>query len=587
MDFDEVLSLVGDLGRYQAFLFAAVCIPACLAAAATIFSHIFISEVPEHHCRFSVTSEQASHLNSSLAPAEDLQNALNMLFLPLDAKGSFSQCQQYDINPNTVIKQVVKQYNYLNSTILSEYVAQNNWPSVQCLDGWEYDTSEYSETLATKFNAVCDQAWLRSTAQSAFFLGGIIGSVAFGMISDKWGRRPALFGATALMVLGNFMEAFPPSYQAYIAMRFAVGLCYPSVYNLAFLVVAEMIGTKKRMLSSVVCHISYSFGMMVIAYVAHFIRDWQNLQMAFSLPMVLLISYYWMVPESPRWLISQGRLEEAEAIVQKMARINKVPLSANFLQSNLEGQSHGASPSGQKSDKIGVTQLLQYPKVVTKIFIIAIVWSLSGMVYHGMSFATPDLPSDTYFAFFMVGLFEIPGTLSAWYTMERFGRRNTIFVTLLLSGVFSIATAFVPDDAAWLSILLASLSKFCTSSTFTVIYVYAGELFPTVIRGFAIGMASTTGQTCLVITPYILYLGTVLGGAVPFLIIGTLGGLAALLVLSLPETLDSPLPSTLDESENYAEYLNRRRESRQLKAIVEVKEAREPTRTPRSYTINT
>lgn len=82
---------------------------------------------------------------------------------------------------------------------------------------------------------VCDQEWLVSTAQSVFFLGGVIGSVVFGWVSDKWGRRPGLFLSTALMVFGNLAGIYVPNYWTYIITRFFVGLSYPSVYGLAIL----------------------------------------------------------------------------------------------------------------------------------------------------------------------------------------------------------------------------------------------------------------------------------------------------------------------------------------------------------------
>lgn len=62
------------------------------------------------------------------------------------------------------------------------------------------------------------------------------------------------------------------------------------------------------------------------------------------------------------------------------------------------------------------------------------------------------------------------------------------------------------EGLPWLEVLVPIIAKMCIASAFTVIYMYAGELFPTVIRGFAIGIASTTSQIGLVVTPYILYL---------------------------------------------------------------------------------
>ena len=70
MDFDEVLSLIGDLGRYQRWMFVLLCVPAGLPSAVTVFSHIFLSAVPEHRCHAAITPEKAALLNGTLTASE-------------------------------------------------------------------------------------------------------------------------------------------------------------------------------------------------------------------------------------------------------------------------------------------------------------------------------------------------------------------------------------------------------------------------------------------------------------------------------------------------------------------------------------
>ena len=66
-------------------------------------------------------------------------------------------------------------------------------------------------------------------------------------------------------------------------------------------------------------------------------------------------------------------------------------------------------------------------------------------MYNGLSFAVPDLAAEAYIAFFLSGFSEIPGVLTAWYTMGRFGRKATLLSSLFLTGILSTAAAFVPD----------------------------------------------------------------------------------------------------------------------------------------------
>lgn len=156
--------------------------------------------------------------------------------------------------------------------------------------------------------------------------------------------------------------------------------------------------------------------------------------------------------------------------------------------------------------------------------------------------------------------------------------------------------------------LFPSLSKFWASTTVTIVYTYAGEIFPTVLRGFAIGASCTVSQIGLALTPYILYLvsvavailifgeprsdkvrylsshtmhskhgffqGTLHGKVVPFLILGVFSMLAAFLLLTLPETLNQPLPTTMHESEHYAEFVKKKgKESRNIHVVADPSEA--------------
>lgn len=164
-----------------------------------------------------------------------------------------------------------------------------------------------------------------------------------------------------------------------------------------------------------------------------------------------------------------------------------------------------------------------------------------------MSFATPILPTATYLAFFMGAVCAVPGVLLAGVTMPCCRRRASMFASLFASGVFATATAFVPEgerefrkdqspltsviyqifreensvivrsrsnarprfifaDIPWLAVLFPSLAKLSSTFTYTVIYIFAGELLPTVIRGFGIGLAATGQQIGMIVTPYIIFM---------------------------------------------------------------------------------
>lgn len=84
-----------------------------------------------------------------------------------------------------------------------------------------------------------------------------------------------------------------------------------------------MVGTKWRAAITVLYQIPYSLGHMSLAGIAYYFRHWQHLQLAISLPSIILLSYWWIVPESPRWLLAVGKQKRACEILTRAAKINK------------------------------------------------------------------------------------------------------------------------------------------------------------------------------------------------------------------------------------------------------------------------
>lgn len=86
----------------------------------------------------------------------------------------------------------------------------------------------------------------------------------------------------------------------------------------------EIIGKSWRAAITILYQIPYSLGHLSLAGLAYMFRNWQHLQVAITLPSIILLSYWWVVPESPRWLIAMGKQKQACKILQTAAKINKL-----------------------------------------------------------------------------------------------------------------------------------------------------------------------------------------------------------------------------------------------------------------------
>ena len=116
-------------------------------------------------------------------------------------------------------------------------------------------------------------------------------------------------------------------------VSFLVSLNKPFHYNLIYLCnkfsVTEICGPKFRAPFGILTQFPFGIGASLLPLIAYFVRGWVPLQLAISIPCVALVSYYWFVPESPRWLVTKGRYKEALKILKKGAETNNNTLPSD------------------------------------------------------------------------------------------------------------------------------------------------------------------------------------------------------------------------------------------------------------------
>ena len=105
-------------------------------------------------------------------------------------------------------------------------------------------------------------------------------------------------------------------------MTFFTGIGGMALFMVTFVICVEYVGVKYTMLTGIVIEIPFALGELILGLEAYLIRDWVTLQLVAHLPIFALLGLYFLVPESPRWLIAVGRTEEAKVIIQKGAEIN-------------------------------------------------------------------------------------------------------------------------------------------------------------------------------------------------------------------------------------------------------------------------
>lgn len=535
MDLDDMLPEIGAFGAYQKWVYFLLCIPATLPSVFTLFNSIFVSATPRHWCHVP----QLEPLRG-IFPAEQLAD----LSIPRKDDGSLHGCRMYDRNYTALALDALAAGALPRSS-------DSSWPTKPCDHGWEFDTTYYDDTLVTQMNVVCDDAWKVSMAQCSFYIGSVVGNLVFGFIGDRFGRKKAFLLIIVVNVVGGIGAAFPGTYEGYIAWRGIVGTVYPAIFQTPFIMCMEIMSPEKRTFGGMFVCAVYGVALMSLAGLAYLLRSWFTVSLATSLPFASLLAVWWLIPESPRWLLSQNRIAEAEVLVQKIAKRNGKKIPANFLESFIDEKRSLACDESKTSEQTSFRNLVQYPNILKKVMVVSFSWTANTMVYNGLSFAVSSMAISEYVSFTISGAVEVPGVCLAWFFMDRKGRRPVMVFSMLLGGLACIATIFAPPGSTWLTVALCSLGKLSITASFATIYVYSAELFPTVLRNFAMGVAAMTASISLIITPHILYLGQLYGVVIPSSIFGALSAAGGVVILLLPETMNVRLPQTLSEGEAF------------------------------------
>ncbi|XP_075068277.1 solute carrier family 22 member 13-like [Mixophyes fleayi] len=511
-DFGEILKNVGEFGRFQKTLVFILCFLSFFNAF-HMFGQVFMGISVPHHCNTDWILEKGPNLT------EEVQ--LN-LTIPRNEYGSYEQCLMYapvDWDIESI------QRSGLNSTSV-------------CQNGWVYDTSQQKSTLVTEFNLVCHRKQQADISQAIYMLGLLIGSVIFGPLGDRIGRRPVILISILLMLAFGVGAAFVTEFYVYTILRCVVGIAMSGVLINNLVLVAEWVGSSHRAYATITGHVCFAVGQMVLAGLGYGIRNWRLLQIVCSAPTGLLFFYFWLLPESPRWLLTKGKNERAKKLLQKAASFNKQKLSEELLSKLQE----------DKRTKPGsMIDLFRRPNLRKITLVMSFVWFVNSLVYYGLSLNVGSFGLDIYLTQLIFGAVEIPARLGSMFIVQICGRKLSQSMCLLLGGTVCLIITAIPKTLPVVITVLAVIGKFAIAASFSICYIYAAELFPTVIRQNGVGLCSMTARVAGIIAPLISLLDKY-HPAIPMSIYGSGPVIGGLLCFLLPETRNMDLQDHTDEA---------------------------------------
>ncbi len=367
-------------------------------------------------------------------------------------------------------------------------------------------TADAMQVLAVGFTAASIAATFGLTVPQAlqtgtlFFLGMLIGAVAFGRMADKVGRRRVLITTVACDALFGTLSIFAPSFASLLVLRFLTGVAVGGTLPVDYAMMAEFLPAKSRGRWLVALEGFWAVGTLIVALaawaasVAGVADTWRYIFAVTAVPALLGLTLRFFVPESPLYLLRTGRAGEAKVIVNRMLALHqKAPL---LPEDQIVASSQVAE--GIFSDELRRRSVL-----------ILTIWFLVSVSYYGVFTWMPaKLASDGFgfvrgYGFLVfVALAQIPGYVLAAYGVEAWGRRPTLIGFCLLSALGCLLFVVSPDDILIGASLL--VMSFALLGTWGALYAYTPELYPTASRATGMGAAGAMARLGGLLAPSLM-----------------------------------------------------------------------------------
>ncbi|XP_037601248.1 solute carrier family 22 member 7 isoform X5 [Cebus imitator] len=361
----------------------------------------------------------------------------------------------------------------------------------------------------------------------------------------RFGRRRLLLVAYVSTLVLGLASAASVSYVMFAITRTLTGSALAGFTIIVMPLELEWLDVEHRTVAGVLSSTFWTGGVMLLALVGYLIRDWRWLLLAVTLPCAPGILSLWWVPESARWLLTQGGVEEAHRYLLHCARLNGRPVGEDNLSQEAVSKVAARERVVRRPSYLDLfrTQQLRHISLCCMV-----VWFGVNFSYYGLSLDVSGLGLNIYQTQLLFGMVELPSKLLVYLSVRHAGRRLTQAGTLLGTSLALGTRLLMSSDMKSWSTTLAVIGKAFSEAAFTTAYLFTSELYPTVLRQTGMGLTALVGRLGGSLAPLVALLDGV-WLLLPKLVYGGIALLAACTALLLPETRQAQLPETIQDVE--------------------------------------
>lgn len=416
--------------------------------------------------------------------------------------------------------------------------------------GWLFDSMDTG--LIAFILPVLAKEWGLAPGQmgligSIGLIGMALGAVISGTVADRIGRKKVFTITVLLYSIASAFCALSWNYQSLLVFRFLVGFGLGGELPVAATLVSEYAPSRVRGRFIVLLESFWGLGWIAAACIAYFFIPVYGWRMAFligALPALYVCLIRLHMPESVRYLLTRGRVDEARQIVLSLEKQLHVP-SALFT---------GETETVPVVAKASFRELWKKP-FMSRTIMLWLVWFGINFSYYGIFMWLPSLVFQqgftvvkTFEYVLIMTLAQLPGYYCAAWLVDKIGRKYTLSAFLLFSGVASYFFGHASTAATLM--MWGSIMSFFNLGAWGVLYTYTPEQYPTAIRALGSGWAAGFGRFGGMAAPMMVgaLLARNFGFASVFYMFALVFAAVAVIVLSLGvESKQKDLESLSDE----------------------------------------
>ncbi|KAG8442462.1 hypothetical protein GDO86_011305 [Hymenochirus boettgeri] len=543
LDYDgSVLPFLGGLGTYNKRLILLTWIPA-LFLSFSQFSDFFLLDQPDKKCTNTEvepgSAGRLSRVGNGSAGVTELLALLNPPRLP------------------TI------------STPGSSLVPSNHTDPCLC-NKWIYHIQAgLVQNVVSEWDLVCASSWRVHIAKFSLLVGMIFGYLVTGCIADWIGRRLVLLISVIFNLVFGLTVALSVDVNMFSTLRFFEGFCLAGIILSLFALRVELCPPGHRFMITMIASFIGMAGQFILPGVAALCKDWQVLQAVIICPFLLMLSYWYLFPESLRWLMATLQFEASKKQILHIIHRNRV---------NTESDIKGIMPELEREVYRGPKKVCIVKVVGTrnlwKNILVLCVNSLTGYGIHhcfAKSLMDPEGNTTQHMSNFYVNYYAMAGiTLASCLAMcpvvGFLGRRGGLLLFMILTALASLLqlgllnligkytnrpeTGMSEIVKNKFSIIFSIIGMFSSHAVGSLSVFFCAEITPTVIRGGGLGLVLASAGFGSLTAP-IMELHNQKGYFLHHVIFACCTLICIICILLLPESKNQNLPENIPDGEHY------------------------------------